>query len=32
MYYDEKCEAHQKLKAFAKDKVDGPPLLFYVET
>ncbi|KAI7161084.1 hypothetical protein KC349_g3038 [Hortaea werneckii] len=31
-YYDEHCEAHQKLKAFAKDKVAGPPLVLHVET
>lgn len=31
-YYDEECKAHKKLKAFAKDKVAGPPLLLYVET
>ncbi|KAI6810139.1 hypothetical protein KC332_g9675 [Hortaea werneckii] len=31
-YYDEQCEAHQKLKAFAKDKVAGPPLVLHIET
>lgn len=30
-YYDETCEAHQKLKAFAKDKVAGPPLVLHLE-
>lgn len=30
-YYDEECEAHKKLKAFAKAKVDGPPLVLFVE-
>ncbi|KAK5108229.1 hypothetical protein LTR62_008685 [Meristemomyces frigidus] len=30
-YYDEQCEAHGKLKAFAKDKVDGPPLVVHLE-
>ncbi|RMY81183.1 hypothetical protein D0864_08382 [Hortaea werneckii] len=31
-YYDEQCEAHQKLKSFAKDKVAGPPLVLHIET
>lgn len=30
-YYDESCEAHQKLKDFAKGKVEGPPLVLHVE-
>ncbi|KAK3110336.1 hypothetical protein LTR53_015465 [Teratosphaeriaceae sp. CCFEE 6253] len=30
-YYDEACEAHQKLKAFAMGKVDGPPLVLHLE-
>ncbi|KAK5114393.1 hypothetical protein LTR85_010215 [Meristemomyces frigidus] len=30
-YYDEECEAHKKLKAFAQGKVDGPPLLLFAE-
>ncbi|TKA74169.1 hypothetical protein B0A55_06585 [Friedmanniomyces simplex] len=30
-YYDEACEAHMRLKAFAKDKVEGPPLVLHVE-
>jgi hypothetical protein len=31
-YYDEKCEAHAALKAFAKDKVAGPPMAVMWET
>lgn len=31
-YYDEKCEAHASLKAFAKEKVAGPPLAVHWET
>lgn len=31
-YYDEKCEAHASLKAFAKDKVAGPPMVVMWET
>ncbi|KAK5130731.1 hypothetical protein LTR08_001718 [Meristemomyces frigidus] len=31
-YYDEECAAHGKLKAWAKDKVGGPPLVLYSET
>ncbi|KAK5682801.1 hypothetical protein LTR17_027379 [Elasticomyces elasticus] len=30
-FYDETCEAHQKLKAFAKDKVAGPPLVLHLD-
>jgi hypothetical protein len=26
-YYDNECEAHAALKAVAKTKVDGPPLM-----
>ncbi|KAM0716493.1 hypothetical protein Q7P37_007938 [Cladosporium fusiforme] len=26
-YYDEECEAHKGLKAFAKEKVAGPPMV-----
>jgi len=31
-YYDEKCEAHGALKAFAKEKVAGPPMVVMWET
>jgi hypothetical protein len=31
-YYDEKCEAHAALKAFAKEKVAGPPMVVMWET
>jgi hypothetical protein len=31
-YYDEKCEAHASLKAFAKEKVAGPPMVVMWET
>jgi hypothetical protein len=31
-YYDEKCEAHAALKAFAKEKVAGPPMAVMWET
>jgi len=31
-YYDEKCEAHAALKAFAKEKVAGPPMVLMWET
>ncbi len=30
-YYDEECEAHKQLKAFAKGKLEGPPLAFHLE-
>ena len=33
-YYDEECEAHKKLKAFAHDKVQQPwepPLTVFFE-
>ncbi|KAK4553103.1 hypothetical protein LTR86_009830 [Recurvomyces mirabilis] len=30
-YYDESCEAHQKLKDFAKGKVGGPPMVLHLE-
>jgi hypothetical protein len=31
-YYDEKCEAHASLKAFAKERVAGPPMVVMWET
>lgn len=31
-YYDEKCEAHAAFKAFAKEKVAGPPMVVMWET
>ena len=31
-YYDEEDAAHDQLKAWAKSKVAGPPLVFYSET
>jgi len=30
-YYDEECEAHKQLKAFATGKLEGPPLAFHLE-
>lgn len=30
-YYDEQCEAHAGLKAVAKDLVEPPPLMMYIE-
>ncbi|TKA34094.1 hypothetical protein B0A50_00074 [Salinomyces thailandicus] len=30
-FYDEQCEAHKKLKDFAKEKVGGPPLVLHFE-
>ena len=30
-YYDEKCEAHKKLKEQNAPIVDMPPLTFYME-
>ncbi|KAL1588862.1 hypothetical protein WHR41_02447 [Cladosporium halotolerans] len=31
-YYDEECEAHKNLKAFAKERVAGPPMAVMWET
>jgi hypothetical protein len=31
-FYDEKCEAHAAFKAFAKEKVAGPPMVLMWET
>ncbi|KAM0701971.1 hypothetical protein Q7P35_010881 [Cladosporium inversicolor] len=31
-YYDEKCEAHAAFKAFAKEKVAGPPMVVMWKT
>ncbi|KAG9662073.1 hypothetical protein KCU98_g2072, partial [Aureobasidium melanogenum] len=30
-YYDSECEAHAALKAVAKSKVEGPPLMVYFD-
>ncbi|KAH0345660.1 hypothetical protein KCU81_g4284, partial [Aureobasidium melanogenum] len=30
-YYDTECEAHAALKAVAKSKVEGPPLVTYFD-
>lgn len=30
-YYDNECEAHTAIKAFIKPKVEGPPLVIYMD-
>ncbi|KAJ9635095.1 hypothetical protein H2201_008271 [Coniosporium apollinis] len=30
-YYDNECEAHGAIKAFLKPRVEGPPLMVYMD-